>query len=78
MPASSLENRRSKCHQRVLITAGASGIGRRTADAFARNGAHVWVADIDKSVLETCGPTGAAIRSTSRTGGRDRSHGAAP
>ena len=34
--------------QRVLITAGASGIGRSTEDAFADNGAQVWVADIDK------------------------------
>ena len=39
---------------RVLITAGASGIGRAMADAFAANGAQVWVADIDKVALETC------------------------
>jgi hypothetical protein len=40
--------------QRVLITAGAGGIGRAMADAFAANGAQVWVADIDKGALETC------------------------
>jgi len=40
--------------QRVLITAGASGIGRAMADAFAANGAQVWVADIDKVALGTC------------------------
>jgi NAD(P)-dependent dehydrogenase (short-subunit alcohol dehydrogenase family) len=42
--------------QRVLITAGASGIGRAMADAFAANDAQVWVADIDKGALETCPP----------------------
>src|SRR5262249_1834713 len=40
--------------QRVLITAGGSGIGRAIAGAFAANGAQVWVADIDKAALETC------------------------
>jgi len=40
--------------QRVLITAGASGIGRAMAGAFAANGAQVWVADIDEVALGTC------------------------
>jgi NAD(P)-dependent dehydrogenase (short-subunit alcohol dehydrogenase family) len=40
--------------QRVLITAGASGIGRAMANAFAANGAQVWVADIDEVALGTC------------------------
>jgi len=40
--------------QRVLITAGASGIGRAMAEAFAAEGAQVWVADIDKAALGTC------------------------
>ena len=40
--------------QRVLITAGGSGIGRAIAGAFAADGAQVWVVDIDKAVLESC------------------------
>ena len=40
--------------QRVLITAGASGIGRAMAEAFAAKGAQVWVADIDQAALGTC------------------------
>lgn len=40
--------------QRVLITAGASGIGRAVAEAFAAEGAQVWVADIDEAALGTC------------------------
>ena len=38
--------------QRVLITAGASGIGREFARAFAANGAKVFVCDIDAKALE--------------------------
>jgi len=38
--------------QRVLITAGASGIGRAMADAFAAAGAQVWVADRDALALD--------------------------
>jgi NAD(P)-dependent dehydrogenase (short-subunit alcohol dehydrogenase family) len=40
--------------QRVLITAGASGIGRAIAEAFAADGAQIWVADIDEAALATC------------------------
>jgi NAD(P)-dependent dehydrogenase (short-subunit alcohol dehydrogenase family) len=40
--------------QRVLVTAGASGIGRAVANAFGANGAQVWVADIDETALRTC------------------------
>ncbi|MEO8751521.1 MAG: SDR family oxidoreductase [Casimicrobiaceae bacterium] len=36
---------------RVLVTAGASGIGLATARAFARDGARVHVCDIDKAAL---------------------------
>ena len=36
---------------RVLITAGASGIGRAMAEAFAASGAQVWVTDIDENHL---------------------------
>jgi NAD(P)-dependent dehydrogenase (short-subunit alcohol dehydrogenase family) len=38
--------------QRVLITAGASGIGREFACAFAANGAKVFICDIDAKGLE--------------------------
>jgi NAD(P)-dependent dehydrogenase (short-subunit alcohol dehydrogenase family) len=41
---------------RVLVTAGASGIGRAMALAFAEAGARVRVADSDASALATCPP----------------------
>jgi short-subunit dehydrogenase involved in D-alanine esterification of teichoic acids len=37
--------------QRVLITAGAAGIGREFARAFAATGARVFVCDIDEAAL---------------------------
>jgi len=40
--------------QRVLITAGASGVGRAMAEAFDAVGARVWVADVDAAALNTC------------------------
>ena len=39
---------------RVLITAGASGIGLAMAQAFADTGARVWVADMDGAALQKC------------------------
>jgi len=39
-------------NQRVLVTAGASGIGREIARAFATNGAKVFVSDIDAKGLD--------------------------
>ena len=36
---------------RVLVTAGANGIGRLTAEAFAREGARVYICDIDHEAL---------------------------
>ncbi|WP_170328957.1 SDR family oxidoreductase [Ruegeria arenilitoris] len=39
---------------RVLITAGASGVGRAMADAFDASGAQVWVADVDTAALDGC------------------------
>ena len=39
---------------KVLITAGAAGIGRAIADTFADHGARVWVCDISDDALETC------------------------
>ena len=38
--------------QRVLVTAGAAGIGREFARAFAANGAKVFVCDIDDKALD--------------------------
>lgn len=38
--------------QRVLVTAGAAGIGREIARAFAATGAKVFVCDIDAAALE--------------------------
>ena len=39
---------------RVLITAGAAGIGHAMATAFAATGARVWVADSDAAALASC------------------------
>ena len=36
---------------RVLVTAGASGIGRVVAHAFAAQGARVWLTDVDEQAL---------------------------
>ena len=38
--------------QRVLVTAGASGIGREIVRAFTANGAEVFVCDIDAKALD--------------------------
>ncbi len=38
---------------RVVVTAGAAGIGRAAATMFAANGAEVHVCDIDRAALET-------------------------
>jgi NAD(P)-dependent dehydrogenase (short-subunit alcohol dehydrogenase family) len=38
---------------RVIVTAGAAGIGRATAEMFAANGARVRVCDIDRAALDT-------------------------
>jgi|GEM_PF-5639794 len=40
--------------RRVLVTAGASGIGRAIGGAFAAGGWSVWVTDIDEAALATC------------------------
>lgn len=38
----------------VLITAGASGIGRKMGEAFAAAGWRVWVTDVDAAALASC------------------------
>jgi NAD(P)-dependent dehydrogenase (short-subunit alcohol dehydrogenase family) len=43
--------------QRVLITAGASGIGKEVARQFAANGATVCVCDINPEALDTAART---------------------
>ncbi|NBT31081.1 MAG: SDR family oxidoreductase [Rhodobacteraceae bacterium] len=40
--------------KRVLITAGASGIGHATATAFGAQGYQVWVTDVDAAALADC------------------------
>jgi NAD(P)-dependent dehydrogenase (short-subunit alcohol dehydrogenase family) len=48
--------------KRVLITAGAGGIGRVMADRFASEGARVAVCDVDDAALATCGDLALALR----------------
>src|SRR5690242_1666040 len=49
---------------RVLVTAGANGIGREIARAFVREGASVHVCDVDQNELNTLARTDPKIKST--------------
>lgn len=42
--------------RRVLVTAGASGIGRVLAQGWADAGWQVWVTDVDAAALASCPP----------------------
>jgi NAD(P)-dependent dehydrogenase (short-subunit alcohol dehydrogenase family) len=46
---------------RVLITAGASGIGLATARAFVREGARVHVSDVDRAALDALATTDSTL-----------------
>ena len=40
--------------QKILITAGASGLGKAMATAFDASGSSVWIVDIDQQALQSC------------------------
>ena len=52
---------------RVLITAGAGGIGLEIARAFVREGAHVHVCDVDQNALAAIAVSDHAANATSQT-----------
>ncbi|HEX3982640.1 MAG TPA: SDR family NAD(P)-dependent oxidoreductase, partial [Acidisoma sp.] len=49
-----MQNRQVKSGLRVLVTAGASGIGRAIAEVFVEDGAKVHVCDINETALVDC------------------------
>ena len=49
---------------RVLVTAGAGGIGKAIAEAFLREGARVYVCDVDSAALDALSKSLPAISSS--------------
>ena len=47
---------------RVVVTAGAAGIGLATARRFATHGARVWICDVDRDALDRLGGSGIETR----------------
>ncbi|MBL4916601.1 SDR family oxidoreductase [Szabonella alba] len=47
---------------RVIVTAGAAGIGLEVARAFIEEGARVWVCDVDQAALDALAESDPAIR----------------
>lgn len=50
--------------QRIMVTAGAAGIGRRIAERFAEQGARVHVCDVDDDALDTIPENNSGIAAT--------------
>src|SRR3954467_2072388 len=64
MPMSILDSLRPAAGLRVLVTAGANGIGAAIARAFNEAGAQVHVCDIDRSALDRLGTQHPGITSS--------------
>jgi NAD(P)-dependent dehydrogenase (short-subunit alcohol dehydrogenase family) len=65
-------NRQVKPGLRVLVTAGAAGIGRAIANAFVEDGARVHVCDVDEAALAECRATLGATTSVTDVSREDQ------
>jgi NAD(P)-dependent dehydrogenase (short-subunit alcohol dehydrogenase family) len=63
-PLASADGARGMKGRRVLVTAAATGIGRRVAERFADEGARVHVCDVDAGALKTFGAAHPSITAT--------------